>query len=130
MVHSLLQESDSTYHKSTDVDDYAEEVEVSSKSPKRYKSDETNMQVFDLPNDKLSKKLPDPFIFPEQYSPEISVCISNQSMPPKTVDKFITAIAVFLFKCYPTTPELEQVARQTTEKYPFLRAPAGSPYVS
>ena len=76
-------------------------------------------------NDKHTKPLPDPFPFPDNYSPEITVALNNKLMPPDTLEKFITAVgrAVFALKCYPTSKELERVAIQATEKWVFLRAP-------
>ena len=93
--------------------------------------DEKTKQKFILVNDKYTKPLPDPFPFPDNYSPEITVAL-NKLMPPDTLEKFITAVGrtVFALKCYPTSKELERVAIQATEKWIFLRAPHGSPYVS
>ena len=93
--------------------------------------DEKTKQKFILVNDNYTKPLPDPFPFPDNYSPEITVAL-NKLMPPDTLEKFITAVgrAVFALKYYPTSKELERVAIQTTEKWIFLRAPHGSPDAS
>ena len=101
--------------------------------PKKIKTeqDEKTKQKFILVN-KYTKPLPDPFPFPDNYSPEVIVALNNKLMPPDTLEKFKTAVGrtVFALKCYPTSKELEKVAIQATEKWIFLRAPHGSPYVS
>ena len=110
-------------------------MEVKSSPPqKKIKLEKTEKQKqsFTLVNDKLSKPLPDPFPFPDNYSPEITIALTKKVMPPKTLEKFITAVAIaaFALKCYPTSQELERLAIQAIEKWEFLRAPQGSPYVS
>ena len=72
----------------------------------KLEENEKAKQSFTLVNDKLSKPLPDPFPFPDNYSPE---ALNNKVMPPKTLEKFVTAVAraAFAIKCYPTSQELE-----------------------
>lgn len=107
-------------------------AEVEIKSGPASKKIKLEYKPFALENDKLMKPLPDPFPFPENYSPEITVALTNWLMPPKTLEKFVTAVAraAFALKCYPTSKELERVAIQAIEKWEFLRAPQGSPFVS
>ena len=113
--------------------DLSQEIEVEPTTPakKRMKL-EGYAPVFIIEKDKNSKSVPDPFPFPEKYTPEVAMCISRQFMPPQVVEKVITCLAraVFAHKYYPTKSELEQVAAQAVQKYPFVKAPAGLPYVS
>ena len=88
--------------------------------------------LFILENDKFTKTLPDPFPFPDNFTPEISLAIRNQMMPPRVLDKFITAVAraVFALKMYPTSKELERMSIQAIERWVFLQESYGSPFVS
>ena len=106
-------------------------MSISSPPSKKLKLESSN-SPFVLENDKLTKSLPDPFPFPDNFTPEISLAIRNQMMPPRVLNKFITAVAraVFAFKMYPTSNELERVSIQAIERWVFLRASYGSPFVS
>ena len=98
--------------------------------PKKVKIEQDEKKrLFVLVSDKHTKPLPDPL--PDNYSPEITVAL-NKLVPLPTLEKFITAVgrAVFALKCYPTSKELQQVAIQAVEKWIFLWAPHGTPYVS
>ena len=82
------------------------EESVSTPPSKKMKL-ESSHSPFILENDKLTKSLLDLFPFPDNFTPEISLAMRNQMMPPRVLDKFITAI----------------------ERWVFLRASYGSPYV-
>ena len=64
--------------------------------------------VFTLPQDRDRKTLPDPFPFPDNYSPILTAAIANKRTNPRTLEKMIIAFArsVYGYKCYPTTEEL------------------------
>ena len=71
--------------------------------PKKVKiQQDENKQSLVSVNDKHIKPLPDPFSFPNKYSPKITIAL-NKLIPPPTLEKFITAVgrAVFTLKCYP-----------------------------
>ena len=80
----------------------------------------------------LTKSLPDPFPFSDNLTPEISLAMRNQMTPPRVLDKIIIAVAraVFALKMYSTSMELEWVSIQAFERWVFLRATYGSPFVS
>ena len=97
-------------------------------TPKRIKTGSNhNGSSFKLLKDKYAKSLPDPFKFPENYSPLVSSGLSSENMIPHTVEKFITEIAraAFTFKYYPLPEEFSRLAQQCVQKYPFLASTAG-----
>ena len=105
-------------------------MSVSSPPSKKMKLESSHCP-FILENDKFTKSLPDPFPFPDNFTPEISLAMRNQIMPPRVLDKYITAVAreVFALKMYPTSKELERVSIQAIERWVFLQASYGSPFV-
>ena len=86
---------------------------------------------FKLPKDKDSKSLPCPFPLPQNYPPEVECALASKSMMPRQMNRFLTTVAraIYCHKCYPTTKEYENVAKQIVALYPFLASPAGTPYV-
>lgn len=109
----------------------AEEVEVASKPSKRQKM-EGDAQFFRLKNDKNTTSIPTPFPFPQNYTPSVECALRAKVMPPEVMKKFLAGLAraVYAIKCYPTPSEYEALGVQIIQKYPFLKSPAGCPYVS
>ena len=83
---------------------------------------------FTIPYDKYTKALPDPFKFPDNYSPLVASSLSSGHMAPNAIEKFITEVgrAAFSYKYYPLTEELERLAQQCVSQYPFLKSSQGS----
>ena len=89
-------------------------------------------QEFQLANDKALAVLPVPFPFPANYPPIVESALLGRVVPPEAMKRFLSCIAraVYAIKCYPTSQEYESVGMQVIQKYPFMKSPAGSPYVS
>lgn len=101
-------------------------------APTKRQKIEGDAQFFQLTNDKNTTSLPNPFPFPQNYTPRVECALRSKVMPPEVMKKFLAAIAraVYSIKCYPTASEYESLGVQIIQRYPFLKSPAGCPYVS
>lgn len=63
-----------------------------------------------------------------EFSTKCGVC---SVIPPEAMRRFLTAMsrATCAIKCYPTSSEYESIRVQVIQCYPFMKSPAGSPYV-
>ena len=107
------------------------EVQVMENPPKKLKTEDNKLK-FQLPNDKNTKSIPHPFPFPQNYPPSVECALMAKVVPPEAMRKFLatTARAVYAIKCYPTTSEYETLGVEIIQRYPFMKSPAGCPYVS
>ena len=76
--------------------------------------------------------LPDPFVLPKNYRPDVASAFSTGQMTMETTKSFLSAVAsaMFTFKRYPTNDDYSNVARTIVTKYPFMKSPTGKPHVS
>ena len=76
--------------------------------------------------------LPDPFILPKNYTPDVVSALKLGKMTLQTNKAFLSAVASSMFesKLYPSTDDYNNVARSIIAKYPFMKSPTGKPYVS
>ena len=76
--------------------------------------------------------LPDPFPIPKNFRMDVDVSLKSGKMNRQTKSAFFSSIAsaILHHKKYPTKEDYICVARSIIAKYPFLKSPAGSPYVS
>ena len=79
-----------------------------------------------------SVPLPDPFILPKNYRPNVTSALSTGKMTMETSKAFLSAVAsaMFTYKKYPTNDDYSNVARTIITKYPFMKSPTGKPYVN
>ena len=99
--------------------------------PKKLKTEDDGLR-FQLPNGKHTKSIPQPFPFPHNYTPSVECALMAKVVPPEAMKKFLATIAraVYAIKCYPTTGEYEALGDEIIHRYPFMKSPAGCPYVS
>ena len=66
------------------------------------------------------------------FSQDVTECLSAGKMTRETQNAFLSGVAshVFQIKRKPSKEDLINVSRAIIVKYPFLRSPTGSPYVS
>ncbi len=76
--------------------------------------------------------LPDPFPIPKNYRMDVDISLKSGKMNRQTKSAFFSSIAsaILQYKKYPTKEDYVCVGRTIIVKYPFLKSPAGSPYVS
>ena len=76
--------------------------------------------------------LPDPFPLPKHYPVDIESALQRKCMSQRHKRQFMSEIAsaMLRFKTYPTREDYVTVARSIIHAYPFLKSPAGKPYVS
>ena len=76
--------------------------------------------------------LPDPFILPKNFRPDVTTALQCGKMTYETDRAFLTAVAssMFTYKRYPTADDYINVARTIIAKYPFMKSHTGKPYVS
>ena len=76
--------------------------------------------------------LPDPFPLPQHYSAEVEAGLKAKKISSTARIAFTNkvACAMLCYKRYPTKEDYENVTRVITQKYPFMKAPVGSPTVS
>ena len=76
--------------------------------------------------------LPDPFILPKNFRPDVTAALQSGKMTHETDRAFLSAVAssMFSYKRYPTADDYINVARTIIAKYPFMKSPTGKPYVS
>ena len=69
---------------------------------------------------------------PVHFSQDVTECLSARKMTKETLNSFLSGMAshVFQIKRKPSREDLINVSRSVIVKYPFLRSPTGSPYVS
>ena len=79
-----------------------------------------------------SVPLPDPFILPKNFRPDVMIALKSGEMTYETTKAFLTAVAssMFTYKRYPTAEDYINVARTVIAKYPFMKSPTGKPHVS
>ena len=66
--------------------------------------------------------LPDPFLLPTNYQPDVHLCLAKKKMTKTAKAAFYTAVAaaMFQYKRYPSHDDFISVARQIIAKYSFL----------
>ena len=76
--------------------------------------------------------LPVPFPMPKNYRSDVATALEAGQMTTETEKAFLSAIAssIFKYKKYPTREDFIDVATCIIEKYPFMKAKKGKPYVS
>lgn len=74
--------------------------------------------------------LPDPFILPKNFRPDVTTALQSGKMTYETGRAFLTAVAssMFTYKRYPTADDYINVACTIIEKYPFMKSHTGKPY--
>ena len=77
-------------------------------------------------------QFPDPYIVPGHFSQDVITCLTNAKMTKETQNAFLSGVAshVFQIKRKPSAEDMINVSRAIIAKYPFMRSPTGSPYVS
>ena len=76
--------------------------------------------------------LPDPFPLPKHYRADVEPALKSGNMTEDTTRELLSCVAtsMFTYKRYPTADDYRNVARVTIQKYPFMKSPTGTPYVS
>ena len=76
--------------------------------------------------------LSNPFPLPKNYRADVAAALEVGQMTADTESAFFSAIAssIFKYKKMPTRDDYIDVAASITQKYPFLKATSGRPYVS
>ena len=72
--------------------------------------------------------LPDPFLLPKFYRADVELALKSSTMTEDTTRACVAA-SMFTYKRYPTADDYRN-ARVIINKYPFLKSPTGTPYVS
>ena len=69
--------------------------------------------------------LPDPFVLPENYRPDVEVALQSGKMTSETRKAFLSQVAASIFtrKRYPSREEFLRVALDVVRRYPFLESP-------
>ena len=77
-------------------------------------------------------QFPDPYIVPRHFSQDVIEALTNGRMNTETQNGFLSGVAshVFQIKRKPSPEDMINVSRAIITKYPFMRSPTGSPYVS
>ena len=77
-------------------------------------------------------QFPDPYIVPVHFSQDVIESLAIGKMTKDTQNRFLSGVAshVFQIKRKPSTEDMINVSRAIIAKYPFMRSPTGSPYVS
>lgn len=80
----------------------------------------------------LDVPFPDPYVLPVHFSQDVIECLNTGTMSKETQSAFLSGVAshVFQIKRKPSKEDLINVSRAVIVKYPFMRSPTGSPYVS
>ena len=114
------------------MDNSIAEGEATERPPKRPRHDADTSLHFKLTNDKQSIHIPTPFPFPQNFPPVVECALHAKSVPPEVMKRFLSVMAraTFAIKCYPTSGEYESIGVQVIQHYPFMKSPAGCPYVS
>ena len=75
--------------------------------------------------------LSDPFPLPQHYSAEVEAGLKAKKLSSAARIAFNNKVAsaMLYYKCYPTKDDYD-VTRTIVQKYPFMKAPVGSPTVS
>ena len=78
----------------------------------------------------LEPPLPMPFELPRNYPPIVMADLQKNILTSYSRPKFFSHIAsaIFKYKSYPLTKELDHVSERIVQKYPFLKNRSG--YVS
>ena len=76
---------------------------------------------------KQESPLPTPFPLPKNFPPAVALALEEKKLTGKTRAKFVTALAnaVFIHKSYPTSRELDDVARAAAKEWDFLGSKSG-----
>ena len=76
--------------------------------------------------------LPDPFPLPQHYSAEVEAGLKAKKLRNTARIAFNSKVAstMLYYKCYPTKDDYDNVTCTIVQKYPFMKAPVGSPTVS
>ena len=77
-------------------------------------------------------QFPDPYIVPVHFSQDVLEGLTTGKMTKDTQNRFLSGVAshVFQIKQKPSPEDMINVSRVVIAKYPFMRSPTGSPYVS
>jgi hypothetical protein len=64
----------------------------------------------------------DPFPLPKNFRPDVELALQSGQMTNETRKSFISQVAgaIYTFKKYPTTNELENVCKEIVKLYPFM----------
>ena len=65
--------------------------------------------------------LPNPFPLPRNFPPVVANALKERKLTSKSRAKFVTALenAVFMYKSYPMSRQLEDVAQQAIKQWEF-----------
>ena len=74
-------------------------------------------------------EFPDPYIVPMHFSQDVIEGLATGKMNTATQNGFLSGVASHVFQLK-RKPSTEDVSRAIITKYPFMRSPTGSPYVS
>ena len=76
--------------------------------------------------------LPDPFVFPRNYRPDVELDLQSGKMSREAKRSFLSSVAsaMLSFKKFPNGEEYTRVACDIIKKYPFLKPPSGLATVS
>ena len=112
----------------SDVDDKSEQSSV--KSNKYVLKEVPKSVVCKTEDDAIP--LPDPFPLPKHYRADVELALKSGNMTEDTNRAFLSCVAasMFTYKRYPTADDYRNVARVIIQKYPFMKSPTGTPYVS
>ena len=71
--------------------------------------------------------LPNPFPLPRNFPPLVALALKEKKFTNKARAKFVTTLAnaIFMLKSYPTSRELEDVARAAIKEWEFLGSKSG-----
>jgi len=77
-------------------------------------------------------QFPNPYIVPIHFSQDVTEGLTTGKMTKDTQNRFLSGVAshVFQIKKNPSTEDMINVSQAIIAKYPFMRSPTGSPYVS
>ena len=77
-------------------------------------------------------QFPNPYTVPVHFSRDVTECLTTGKMTKDTQNRFLSAVAshVFQIKKNPSTEDMINISQAIITKYPFMRSPTGSPYVS
>ena len=119
-------------HSDPQGNDLTVESEATESLPKRPRHDADTSLHFKLTNDKQSITIPTPFPFPQNFPPIVECALRRKSIPPDAMSRFLSVMAraTYAIKCYPAPGEYESIGVQVIQRYPFMKSPAGCPYVS
>lgn len=125
-AHASVDKSPSSVHEDLTTSEIVEKVEI---NETKYIASKKR-KVVKTKDDEIP--LPDPFELPKNYRPDVEDALKNRQMTMTSTREFLSrvAAAMFVIKKYPSQDDYMNVARSICNKYPFMKAPTGKPYVS